>query len=231
MAASPTLETATVLIIDDHPLFRKGVLRLLMSTDNLQPVGEAENGLQGIELACSLNPDLILLDLHLKGGMDGIETLHSLREKGVSSHIAVLTISDKPADIIAAVRAGADEYVLKDSEPESLLRRLQAMLFSDSQMSEEMMALLAIALREQHEVKDRSAKDLTEREIAILLHLAHGHSNKIIARELDIMESTVKVHVHNLLRKLHFQSRVEAAVWAVEQKLPFTGSDGNPPAG
>lgn len=219
MAGLPSDEPATVLVIDDHPLFRKGVLQLLLTTDNLRPVGEAENGLRGVELACALRPDLILLDLYMKGGMDGIETLQALRGQGIDSRIAILTVSDRPADIIAAVRAGADDYVLKDTEPEVLVCRLQNTLFGESEMSDEFTTLIAASLREEHAIKMRNTEGLTEREIAILRHLAIGHSNKLIARHLDIMESTVKVHIHHLLQKLHFRSRVEAAVWALEQGL------------
>ncbi len=215
MAGNPARTPATVLVIDDHPLFRKGVLQLLQSTENLRPVGEADNGDAGIACAHALAPDLILLDLHMKAGKDGIETLQALRAQGIESRIVILTVSDRPGDIIAAIRAGADDYLLKDTEPEALLGRAQNILFGDDPVSAELTALLTTALREDQAGRRRSLDDLTERERLILRALSRGQSNKHIARALDIMESTVKVHIHSLLRKLQFHSRVEAAIWAV----------------
>ena len=210
---------ATVLVIDDHPLFRKGVLQLLASTRHLVPVGEAVNGEAGIAQALALDPDLILLDLNMKGGPDGIATLEQLRARGVESRIIILTVSDDANDLVAAIRAGADGYLLKDTEPETMLRQLDAALFGQTVISDGLASRLATALRQESVVETRSRADLTERETMILACLAQGLSNKLIARELDIMESTVKVHIRNLLKKLKFHSRLEAAVWAVSNGM------------
>jgi two-component system nitrate/nitrite response regulator NarL len=210
---------ATVLVIDDHPLFRKGVLELLSSTAHLQPVGEAENGDEGIAKALSLDPDLILLDLNMKGGKDGITTLQHMRTQGIESRIIILTVSDDSHDLISAIRAGADGYLLKDTEPEDMLRHLEEALFGKTVISEGLTTLLASALRQETLMRSPNPAELTERELTILRYLAQGLSNKLIARELDIMESTVKVHIRNLLKKLKFHSRLEAAVWAVTNGL------------
>jgi two-component system nitrate/nitrite response regulator NarL len=210
---------ATVLVIDDHPLFRKGVLELLSSTAHLQPVGEAENGDEGIAKALSLDPDLILLDLNMKGGKDGITTLQHMRAQGIESRIVILTVSDDSHDLISAIRAGADGYLLKDTEPEDMLRHLEEALFGKTVISEGLTTLLASALRQETLMRSPNSAELTERELTILRYLAQGLSNKLIARELDIMESTVKVHIRNLLKKLKFHSRLEAAVWAVTNGL------------
>ncbi|MDE2211612.1 MAG: two-component system response regulator NarL [Betaproteobacteria bacterium] len=215
----PTASAATVLVIDDHPLFRKGVLQLLASAKTLTPVGEAENGEAGIEKALALEPDLILLDLNMKGRLDGIATLEQLRARGVESRIVILTVSDDANDLVAAIRAGADGYLLKDTEPETMLRQLESALFGQTVISDGLASLLATALRQESAVETRSRADLTERETMILACLAQGLSNKLIARELDIMESTVKVHIRNLLKKLKFHSRLEAAVWAVSNGM------------
>lgn len=210
---------ASVLVIDDHPLFRKGVLQLLASAGHFDPVGEADNGQAGIAQALAQDPDLILLDLNMKGGLDGITTLGHLRAQGVGSRIVILTVSDDANDLVAAIRAGADGYLLKDTEPEVILRQIDAALFGQTVISDGLASQLASALRQESSTETRTQGDLTEREVTILRCLAQGLSNKLIARELDIMESTVKVHIRNLLKKLKFHSRLEAAVWAVSNGI------------
>lgn len=207
-----------VLMIDDHPLFRRGVRQLLELEDRYEVVGEAASGQQGIESARLLDPDLILLDLNMKG-MDGLETLRTMRDLGVDARIIVLTVSNAADDLMAAIRAGSDGYILKDNEPEVILRLIADAMEGRNPISAELTGLLATALREEGASERRSKASLTEREQSILRCLAGGMSNKLIARELDIMESTVKVHIRNLLRKLQFRSRVEAAVWAVGRDL------------
>ncbi len=219
MPPSASAPSATVLVIDDHPLFRKGVLELLSSTPHLHPVGEADNGDEGIAKAHALDPDLILLDLNMKGGKDGITTLQHMRAQGIESRIVILTVSDDAHDLVSAIRAGADGYLLKDTEPEDMLHHLEEALFGKTVISEGLTTLLASALRRESLMRSPHLADLTEREATILRYLAQGLSNKLIARELDIMESTVKVHIRNLLKKLKFHSRLEAAVWAVSNGL------------
>ena len=211
-------ENTRVLVIDDHPLLRKGVCQLLELTEGFTVAGEAASGREGIELAKQLDPDLILLDLNMKG-VNGLETLRTLRDMGEDARIILLTVSNAPADLIAAIRAGADGYILKDNDPDDILRLIANAMQGQTAISPELASLLAAALREESVSEQRSQADLTERESAILKCLAAGMSNKLIARELDIMESTVKVHVRNLLKKLKFRSRVEATVWAVANQL------------
>lgn len=211
-------DTYRVLIIDDHPLFRRGVCQLLALTEDYTVVGEADSGRQGIELAKQLNPDLILLDLNMKG-INGLETLRTLRDMGVEAHIVLLTVSNAPEDLMAAIRAGSDGYILKDNDPEEILNMIAKVMQGQTAISPELTTLLATALREESVADSRHHANLTEREHTILKCLAAGMSNKLIARELDIMESTVKVHIRNLLKKLKFRSRVEAAVWAVANQM------------
>ncbi len=207
-------ENTRVLVIDDHPLLRKGVCQLLALTDGFIVAGEAANGREGIMLAQQLDPDLILLDLNMKG-INGLETLRTLRDMDVDARIILFTVSNAPEDLIGAIRAGADGYILKDNDPDDILRLIDNAMQGQTAISPELANLLAAALREESVIEQRSHANLTERETTILKCLAAGMSNKVIARELDIMESTVKVHVRNLLKKLKFRSRVEAAVWAV----------------
>ncbi len=211
-------ETTRVLIIDDHPLFRRGVGQLLALAEGFTVVGEAAGGHEGIELAKLHDPDLILLDLNMKG-IDGLETLRTLRDMGSDARIILLTVSNAPEDLIAAIRAGADGYILKDNDPDDILTMIANAMQGQTAISPELGSLLATALRGESLNENRSQANLTERETAILKCLAAGMSNKLIARELTIMEGTVKVHIRNLLKKLKFHSRVEAAVWAVANQI------------
>ncbi|MCW8828082.1 MAG: two-component system response regulator NarL [Gammaproteobacteria bacterium] len=207
----------TVLAIDDHPLFRKGVGDLIEMEPSLTMIGEAASGEEGLEKAAQLQPDLILLDLNMKG-MDGVATLKRLRELEVEARVIMLTVSDNEADVVAALRAGADGYLLKDMEPEDTLEYLRQAAGGKLVISERLTELLAHALRSEgsHPGSAEQA-ELTERETQILALIAQGLSNKMIARKLDITEGTVKVHVKHLLKKLNLRSRVEAAVWAVNE--------------
>lgn len=212
-------EPARVLIIDDHPLFRRGARQLLEMGDNAQVVGEASSGDEGLVLAAELDPDLVLLDLNMDG-MDGLETLRRLREAQTRARVVMLTVSDHEDDLVAALRAGADGYLLKDMEPEDLLTQLQQALEGHMVLSRGLTEHLMRAVRREHEPTPVEQAGLTEREQEILNLISEGFSNKHIARRLDIAEGTVKVHVKHLLKKLNLSRRVEAAVWAVEQQRP-----------
>ncbi|HKJ76210.1 MAG TPA: two-component system response regulator NarL [Gammaproteobacteria bacterium] len=211
-----TPNAVTAIVIDDHPLFRKGVADLLEMEPGLSLVGEAASGEEGLECARELQPDLILLDLNMKG-MDGLETLRRLKEMDLDSRVIMLTVSDNEEHVVTALRGGADGYLLKDMEPEEILQRLRTAASGRLVISDNLTELLAHALREDPVPKDAEGAGLTERESEILALIAKGFSNKLVARELDITEGTVKVHVKHLLKKLNLRSRVEAAVWAVRQ--------------
>ncbi len=208
---------SSVITIDDHPLFRKGVADLIALDDTLTLVGEAANGEEGLELAQRLNPDLILLDLNMKG-MDGIEILKAIKSTELDSRVIILTVSDNEEHVVAALRAGADGYLLKDMEPEEILERLQVAARGRLVISDKLTELLAHALRQESSPRDPDHAGLTDREQQILGLIAKGLSNKLIARELDITEGTVKVHVKHLLKKLNLHSRLEAAVWVVNSR-------------
>jgi two-component system nitrate/nitrite response regulator NarL len=206
----------TIITIDDHPLFRKGLADLIEMDDSLALIGEAASGEEGLALAVELDPDLVLLDINMKG-MDGLETLRALKSADLDSRVMMLTVSDNEEDVLAAIRAGADGYLLKDMEPEDTLESIRAAASGKLVVSDRLTELLAAALRsEANTPQDPEEAALTQREHEILEQIAEGLSNKLIARALDISPGTVKVHVKNILRKLHLNSRVEAAVWALK---------------
>ena len=207
----------TVLLVDDHPLLRKGVSQLLELEDDIEVIGEASSGQDAIRQALELNPDLILLDLSMKG-MDGIETLGALRDAGVESRIVVFTVSDDRTDVVSALKSGADGYLLKDTEPEALVDNIRQACSGKMVLSEQLTEVLALSFRNERQQQGPDLTSLTRRELQILKYIAEGMSNKLIGRKLDIAESTVKVHVKHLLKKLGLRSRVEAAVWMVAQQ-------------
>ena len=203
------LEPATILLIDDHPMLRTGVKQLVSMASDITVVGEASNGEQGIELAESLDPDLILLDLNMPG-MNGLETLDKLREKSLSGRIVVFSVSNHEEDVVTALKRGADGYLLKD---------MQQAAAGEMVLSEALTPVLAASLRANRATSDRDVTQLTPRERDILKLIAQGLPNKMIARRLDITESTVKVHVKHMLKKMKLKSRVEAAVWVHQERI------------
>jgi two-component system nitrate/nitrite response regulator NarL len=206
-------EPQSILIVDDHPLFRKGVIQLIQADPEFKFVGEAPSGREGIALAHRLQPDMILLDLNMKD-MNGVEVLKTLKDAGLDSRIIMLTVSDHAEDLMAALQAGADGYLLKDMEPEDLMQQLGEAARGKITISERLTQLLVASLREKDRPTSLAEAGLTEQESRILDHLIDGKSNKLIARDMNIAEGTVKVHVKHLLKKLNLRSRVEAAVWA-----------------
>jgi two-component system nitrate/nitrite response regulator NarL len=217
MAQPENATPATILLIDDHPLLRRGVSQLLELEDDLTLAGETGEPEEGLRLAAELDPDMILLDLNMPG-LNGIETLKRLREQGFAGRVVMFTVSDHEEDVVAALQSGADGYLLKDMDPDEMVRQLRHVALGRMVISESLTTLLAEALRSQ---RSRPAapniSSLTQREREILRELAAGLSNKLIARKLDITDGTVKVHVKHLLKKLNLRSRVEAAVWAVQE--------------
>lgn len=213
----PESHKHSILAIDDHPLFRKGVADLIGMDDSLELIGEAASGPEGLALAKALNPELILLDINMKG-MSGIETLKAIKQEDVDSLILMLTVSDNEEDVLTALRIGADGYLLKDMEPEDILRSIRKAMQGNLVISDHLTQLLAKALRDEDKLaENRTLTPLTSREQEILEHISNGMSNKLIASKLNIAEGTVKVHVKHLLKKLDLHSRTEAAVWALRR--------------
>jgi two-component system nitrate/nitrite response regulator NarL len=208
-----------VIVVDDHPLFRKGVVELLQLDPVFQVDGEAGNYDDAIAAVVEKKPDLVLLDLNMKG-TSGIEILSSIKRFDPSIRVIMLTVSDNPQDLIQAIRAGVDGYLLKDLDPDEILKSLRQGIDGKTVLSPTMMRALADTFKSEtaQETEYRNLDELTNREKAVLQCVAKGLSNKAIAQQLQISDGTVKVHVKHVLRKLNFRSRVEAAVWMADQE-------------
>ena len=212
-----------ILLIDDHALFRSGIKALLQRQNDFEVVGEAANGLDAVKRAIALQPDIILLDLNMPG-MSGKAVLNALQEEAVRAKVIVLTVSENAEDLADVMAAGAQGYLLKNIDASHFIDALRRVASGETIISPEMTVRLVSAMRAKETPPSNTPRDallarLTPREREILAALAEGASNKEIARQFDLSESTVKVHVQNILRKLECQSRVQAAVIAVEAGL------------
>lgn len=205
-------ERIRVLVVDDHPVVRQGLRTFLDLQDDIAVVGEAADGLECIEAADRLRPDVVLLDLRMPGS-DGVEALHGLRERGVQTRVLVLTSFTEPATVLPAMRAGAAGYVYKDVDPPALAAAIRAVHAGHVLLHPHIAALLAAGDTQPAGVH------LTGREREVLGHISHGRSNREIARALTLSEKTVKTHVSAILSKLGVADRTQAALYAVRTGL------------
>jgi len=212
----------SVLLVDDHTLFRSGIRSLLQRNPDFTVVGEAADGVDGIKRAKQLRPDVVLLDLNMPG-MSGLETLQLLLEDCPHTAVIMLTVSEEAQDLTAALQAGARGYLIKNIDADYLVRAIRRAAGGEPVLAEAMTTKLVAQMQSgaaSHRPTPPSDIDrLTPREREILVCLARGESNKMIARTLDVAESTVKIHVQNILKKLNLASRVQAAVYAVEHGM------------
>ncbi len=199
-------------------MMRRGLRDLLDLEDDLETVGEAGNGEDAIRLAQEVEPDLILMDLNMPG-IDGLETTRRMRDADIDARIIMFTVSDEQGHVLEALRNGADGYLLKDMDAEQLIEQIRVAATGRMALSPELTQVLAEAIRVRPKPSGQvQFSSLTKREKEVLRQIAKGQSNKMIARKLGITEGTVKVHVKNLLHKLGLRSRVEAAVWVLENE-------------
>jgi two-component system nitrate/nitrite response regulator NarL len=205
-----------IVVVDDHTLFRRGITALLARIPEFAIVGEAADGFDGIRVATTQAPDVVLLDLHMPG-ISGIEATKAILAAAPDTHVVVLTVSEEPEDLMAALRAGALGYLLKNIDSDFLVDSIRRAAVGDSVMSPEMTGKLLRELRTGSGAP--AGPVLSPREREIVLCLVRGASNKEIARDLDVAESTVKIHVQHILRKLSLSSRVQVAVWAIESGI------------
>lgn len=210
-----------VLLVDDHTLFRSGIKALLQRQEGFEVVGEAGDGLEGIKRAQQLKPDVVLLDLHMPG-LSGREAVQLITSDSPDTKVVMLTVSEDAEDLLDTLRAGARGYLLKNIETDFLIDAIQRAARGESVMSPQMTGKLVQEIRTPKAsgtTHDGEHDKLSPRETEIILLLAKGASNKEMARTLNVAESTVKIHVQNILKKLNLTSRVQAAVYAVEHGM------------
>lgn len=222
-----------LLLVDDHHLFRRGLKALLDQDERFEVSAEAGDVGEALRQLAKNQPDVILLDNHLPG-VRGVDAIPALKEAAPHARLLMLTVSEDAQDLATALQAGADGYLLKTVESDQLCEAIVQALDGNSVVSPEMMTKLVTAFRTlpgndgaatpleptpEGRGESEAMQSLSPREREILGLIARGGSNKLIARELDIAETTVKIHVQHILRKLGLSSRVQAAVYAVHQGL------------
>lgn len=216
MSNGTTEAPISVLLIDDHTLFRSGIRLLLQRHNEFLVVGEAADGVEGVKRAIQLRPHLILMDLHMPI-MNGLEALHLILQDIPDAVVLMLTVSEDADDLAKALKAGASGYLLKNIDADELIQALHKAKNGESVVSSAMTSKLVQQFRRGEVAQNKV--HLTPREQEILTSIARGGSNKEIARQFDITESTVKIHVQNILKKLALSSRVQAAIYALEHGL------------
>ncbi|MFD5159056.1 response regulator [Streptomyces hawaiiensis] len=201
-----------VLLVDDHQVVRRGLRTFLEVQDDIEVVGEAADGAEGVDRAEELQPDVILMDVKMPG-MDGVDALRRLRELDNRARVLVVTSFTEQRTVVPALRAGAAGYVYKDVDPDALAGAIRSVHAGHILLQPE----VAGALLAQEETNSGTGRtgSLTEREREVLSLIADGRSNREIARALVLSEKTVKTHVSNILMKLDLADRTQAALWAV----------------
>ncbi|ATL81986.1 two-component system response regulator [Streptomyces malaysiensis subsp. malaysiensis] len=203
-----------MLLVDDHQVVRRGLRTFLQVQDDIEVVGEAADGEEGVARAEELRPDVVLMDVKMPG-LDGIEALRALRDLDNPARVLVVTSFTEKRTVVPALRAGAAGYVYKDVDPEALARAIRSVHSGHVLLQPE----VALALLSQEEGGGQGRGSLTEREREVLALIADGRSNREIARALVLSEKTVKTHVSNILMKLDLSDRTQAALWAVRHGI------------
>ncbi|WP_217144265.1 response regulator transcription factor [Streptomyces sp. AC627_RSS907] len=201
-----------VLLVDDHQVVRRGLRTFLEVQDDIEVVGEAADGAEGVDRAEELRPDVILMDVKMPG-MDGVEALRRLRELDNHARVLVVTSFTEQRTVVPALRAGAAGYVYKDVDPDALAGAIRSVHAGHILLQPEVAG--ALLAQEESGSGQGRAGSLTEREREVLGLIADGRSNREIARSLVLSEKTVKTHVSNILMKLDLADRTQAALWAV----------------
>lgn len=218
-----TVRVIRIVIADDHAVVREGIRALLQSTEGIDVVGEAADGLQTLELVRSLEPDLLVLDLSMPE-MPGMEVTRRLRSEGSELAILVLSMHDAPEYVLEAVRAGADGYILKDAGPAELRDAVYAVSSGEEYFSPQVTRQLSVAVREEMAWEQKRVRldNLTKREVEVLERVAAGRTSREIAEEFGISPRTIETHRESLMRKLRARNAADLTRFAVEAGLSPT---------
>ena len=212
-----------ILIVDDHPVVRKGTRAMLETEPDLEIAGEAKNGLEAVEAYRQARPDVVLMDLVMPV-MDGVEAIGKIREIDARARVLVLTSFTTDEKVFSAIRAGAAGYLLKDTDPDDLLRAIHQVYRGESSLHPKIAHKVLAELT--HPVEARSpVEPLTEREKEVLTCIAQGLSNNQIAEKMVVSRATVHSHVNRILAKLHLDSRTQAALYAVRSGYVTFGQE------
>jgi DNA-binding NarL/FixJ family response regulator len=211
-------DSIKILVADDHPLFRQGIIYMLNTHPELKVVGEANDGIEALQFARELMPDLILMDIQMPN-CNGLEATRLILKEMPYIKIVMLTFSEDNQYLFESIKSGAQGYLLKNLKPEQLAGMLQGVFRGEAPISKTTAARILREFSRQSRSKVPSVKDLTAREIELLRLVATGDSNPEIAKVLILSEHTVKNHLRNILKKLHLKNRVQAAVFAVREGL------------
>lgn len=216
------MDRIKVLIVDDHRVVREGLSAILKSKDNIQVLGEAQDGLEAVEKARSLLPDVILMDVSMPK-MTGVEATRIIKREFPHIGIIALTMYEEQQYIFDLVRGGATGYLLKDSDSDQIVKAIQSVYRGDSlihpAVASKILAEFSLMTQKKGKKSSWVEHDLTEREITVLRLVADGKTNKEIANNLDLSEKTVKNHVRNIFHKLQVYDRTQAAILAIRKGL------------
>ena len=216
-------ETIRILIADDHSIVRQGLRALIETEPNMETVGEASDGVEAVEQARALQPDVILLDMVMPR-KDGLEAIADIKEENADARILVLTSFAQDDKVFPAIKAGALGYLLKDSSPRELLQAIRDVYQGASSLHPSIARMLIAEISQPSNLPP-TEDPLTEREVEVLKLLAQGMSNDEIAESLVISDRTVGKHVSNLLEKLHLANRTQAALYALREGLASLDGD------
>lgn len=214
------MEKARLMLVDDHALFRSALATLIAGQDDMEIVAQADSGKSALSLAQEQMPDLILMDINMADG-DGLEATRMIKQQLPYVKVCMLTASDDDDLLFEAIRSGAQGYLIKHMNPDEFVRELRRQLHGEPVISEDVAAKIvrAVASRSKATTDSQVLSSFTPREVEVLKLVGQGLSNREIANQLAIAENTVKNHLRNILQKLHFDNRVQAAAYAIRNGL------------
>lgn len=213
-----------ILIVEDHLVARMGIAIVVENTPQFELLGQAQDGQEGVNLALKLNPDVILMDIGLPK-IDGIEATRRIKEAGLNSSVLMFTSRDSNEDVFAALKAGADGYIMKGSNEQTLINAIEAVSQKAGWLDPQIARIVLSGINEQKETQQDKTKaannkyGLTKKELEVLSLIVEGLSNQEIAQRLVVSLSTTKAHVHSILQKLYLTDRTKAAVTAIKEGL------------